>query len=65
MLKTLKYHLSAIDNIDIYPVISLVIFFVFFSVMLYYVFTMSKQHLHECETLPMEDNDDILFNPNH
>lgn len=58
MLKFIKGHMESIDGIATYPMISLVIFFVFFSVLFWWVFTASKSHIREMGELPLE-------NPNH
>lgn len=50
-----KNVLQSIDNIAIWPVISFVIFFLFFLCLLWYVFTADKKMLKEIESLPFED----------
>ncbi|MBT30861.1 MAG: CcoQ/FixQ family Cbb3-type cytochrome c oxidase assembly chaperone, partial [Thalassobius sp.] len=42
-------------GIEIYPVISLTIFFVFFVVMFIYVMKISKSEIQEMGNLPLED----------
>ena len=55
MLKFIKQNLATIDDVSIYPIISLLIFFTVFVVMLYLVFSMKKSKLNEIEKLPLED----------
>jgi len=55
MLKFIKQNLETIDGVSIYPIISLVIFFTVFVVMLFIVFKMRKSKLDELENLPLED----------
>lgn len=50
-----KNVLQSIDNIAIWPVISFVIFFIFFLCLLWYVFTADRKMLKEIESLPFED----------
>ena len=50
-----KNVLQSIDNIAIWPVISFVIFFIFFLCLLWYVFTADKKLLEEIESLPLDD----------
>lgn len=50
-----KNVLQSIDNIAIWPVISFVIFFIFFLCLLWYVFTADKTVLKEIESLPLDD----------
>ena len=51
-----KNVLQHIDNIAIWPVISFVIFFLFFLCLLWWVFTADKKFIEEMEALPMEDS---------
>ncbi|MCE2613974.1 CcoQ/FixQ family Cbb3-type cytochrome c oxidase assembly chaperone [Flavobacteriaceae bacterium D16] len=56
MLKFVKNHMESIEGIAAYPIISLVIFFVFFSVLFWWVFTTSKERIKELSELPLDDN---------
>ena len=56
MLKFVKHHMESILGIEIYPVISLTIFFVFFVLVFVYVMKMSKTEVHEMGQLPLEDD---------
>jgi cytochrome c oxidase cbb3-type subunit IV len=49
-----KNVLQSIDNIAIWPVISFVIFFLFFLSLLWWVFTTDKKTIHEHEILPLD-----------
>lgn len=51
-----KNILQSIDNIEIWPVISFVIFFLFFLCLLWWVFSVDKKLIREIESLPLEDN---------
>lgn len=60
-----KNVLQGIDNIAIWPVISFVIFFIFFICLLWYVFTTDKKEISEIEALPLEDTKPgIIETPN-
>ena len=61
MLKYIKGNLENIDGIQIYPMISLLIFFIFFVVLFWWVATANKSHIKEVSNLPL--NDDTI-NPN-
>jgi cytochrome c oxidase cbb3-type subunit IV len=52
-----KNVLQSIDNIAIWPVISFVIFFLFFICLLWWVFTADKKLIEEMEKLPMENSE--------
>jgi len=55
MLKFIKSNMSTIAGIEIYPIISLSIFFLFFALMGFLVFTMKKQKLKELSEMPLKD----------
>ncbi len=56
MLKFIKGNLEQIDGVEIYPMISLVIFFVFFTGLFWWVFTAKKAHITEVSNIPLEDD---------
>ncbi|MFT5751696.1 MAG: cytochrome c oxidase cbb3-type subunit 4 [Flavobacteriales bacterium] len=56
MLKFIKGNLENIDGVAIYPMISLVIFFVFFVVLFWWVLTAKKAHIDEVSNIPLHDN---------
>ena len=49
-----KFVLRAIEGIEIFPVISLAIFFTFFVGMTWYVLKMNKSHLDKMENMPLD-----------
>jgi cbb3-type cytochrome oxidase subunit 3 len=58
MLKFIKGYVSSIDGIEIYPIISFIIFFVFFLAVTYYVITAKKAYIEELSNIPFEDGED-------
>jgi hypothetical protein len=56
MLKFVKHHMDSIFGIEIYPLISLTIFFVFFVSVFIYAMKMSKAEVKEMGQLPLEDD---------
>ena len=56
MLKFVKGNLENIDNVQIYPLISLLIFFIFFVGLFYWVITAKKEHIAEVSNIPLENN---------
>ena len=52
-----KEILQSIDNIQVWPVISFVIFFLFFIFLLWWAFTVDKSFIREMSELPLEDAD--------
>ncbi|MGB7786784.1 MAG: CcoQ/FixQ family Cbb3-type cytochrome c oxidase assembly chaperone [Salinimicrobium sp.] len=62
MLKFIKGHMETIAGVEVYPIISLLIFFVFFVILFWWVFTARKEYISNMENIPLEssDNDQIL-----
>mgnify|MGYP001158166835 CR=1 FL=1 len=55
MLKFVKGNLENIDGVALYPIISLLIFFLFFVGLFWWVFTAKKAHIKEVSRIPLED----------
>jgi len=61
MLKFIKHHMEGIDDVAIYPMISLIIFFVFFAVLFWWVLKAKKDYIQKVSNLPLDnDNTDQL-----
>ncbi|MFD0931358.1 CcoQ/FixQ family Cbb3-type cytochrome c oxidase assembly chaperone [Psychroflexus salinarum] len=58
MLKFIKGHMETIQGIEIYPIISLLIFFLFFVVLFWWVFTAKKDYVEEVSQIPLESKND-------
>ena len=56
MLRFIKGNLENIDGVAIYPIISLLIFFIFFVGLFFWVITMKKSHIKEVSNLPLEND---------
>lgn len=56
MLRYIKGNLENINGVEIYPIISLLIFFIFFAALFYWVFTAKKEHIKEVSNIPFENN---------
>ncbi len=56
MLKFVKHNLETISGVDIYPIISLSIFFVVFVSFLIYAMTYSKDKIKELSNLPFKED---------
>lgn len=57
MLKFIKGHLES-NGIEIYPLISFLLFFTFFLLVIAYVMKQDKKVYDEISNLPLEDNKD-------
>ena len=51
------HYLESIAGIGIYPLISLLIFFLFFTFLILYVLKADKQHISELKNMPLERGD--------
>ena len=61
MLKYVKEHMETIIGVEIYPIISLLIFFTFFVVLAWWVFTAKKEYIETVSNIPLDNqNNDTL-----
>ena len=60
MFKFIKQYAEGLDGINIYPMISLVIFFVFFVVLLFYVKKMDKTTVSEISRIPLDQDETFI-----
>lgn len=58
MLKYIKDAMAS-TGIEIYPIISLLIFVIFFAVLIVYTLRMSKKHIQHLEEIPLKEDDEI------
>lgn len=58
MLKFIKHNLATIDGVEIYPIISLLIFFIVFITMFVVVMKFPKKEMDDVSQLPL-DNENI------
>ncbi|UUV21414.1 CcoQ/FixQ family Cbb3-type cytochrome c oxidase assembly chaperone [Flavobacterium sp. CBA20B-1] len=66
MLKFIKHNMDTISGIEIYPIIALLIFFLFFVGLIVWVFTYKKHTLNELSNLPLQNtgNNESSINTN-
>lgn len=55
MLRFITHNFSGIDGISIYPILSLLIFVIFFAFVIIYVIRMEKSDVKTLSSLPFED----------
>jgi cbb3-type cytochrome oxidase subunit 3 len=63
MFKFIKKYAETMDNISIYPLISLMIFFIFFLALLIYVKKMGKKSVQILANIPLDVNEEQLTQP--
>ena len=56
MIKFVKGHLEKVTHVEIYPLISLLIFVIFFVLLFFWVFSRKKQYTEEMKHMPLHDD---------
>lgn len=51
-----KYYFEQVENVEIWPIISLTIFFVFFIGLTIYVIKINRDHVRHMEKMPLSDD---------
>jgi len=64
MLKFVKGPLESIEGVEIYPIISLLIFFIFFTALFWWVFTAKKDYIKKVSDLPLDMEDGSILDIN-
>lgn len=66
MLKFIKHNMETIIGIEIFPIISFLIFFLFFIVLFVWVAKMQKSEVNALAALPLDnENDEFESSTNH
>lgn len=60
MLRFISHNMTGIDGIEIFPILSLLIFTLFFALVITYVIRMSKARIEEVSAIPLDDDNDIF-----
>ncbi|MFY0591109.1 cytochrome C oxidase Cbb3 [Roseivirga sp.] len=53
-----KYYFEQVENVAIWPIISLAIFFVFFIGLSIYVYKMNRDHIKHMEKMPLAKDEE-------
>ncbi|WP_027124756.1 cytochrome c oxidase subunit IV [Gelidibacter mesophilus] len=61
MLKYIKNHMDSISGIEIYPIISLLIFFIFFVALFWWVFTAKKEYINKMSEIPLDNQNEATL----
>ncbi|MFG6687385.1 CcoQ/FixQ family Cbb3-type cytochrome c oxidase assembly chaperone [Mariniflexile sp. HNIBRBA6329] len=61
MLKFVKNYMDSIDGIEIYPIISLLIFFAFFVGLFWWVVTAKKAYVNKMSNIPLDNQNDMTL----
>jgi cytochrome c oxidase cbb3-type subunit IV len=60
MLSYIKGHMTSIEGIEIFPLISFLIFFAFFIGLIWYVIRVDKDKINEIKNIPLENENTEL-----
>lgn len=55
MFEQIKHNMETISGIEIYPIISLLIFFLFFVGLAFWVFSYRKEKIQEMSNIPLDE----------
>lgn len=58
MFKFIQQYADKIENIEVYPMISMLIFFIFFIGLLYLVIKMDKKTVQLLSNIPLDPSDE-------
>ncbi|RIY37598.1 CcoQ/FixQ family Cbb3-type cytochrome c oxidase assembly chaperone [Capnocytophaga canis] len=58
MLKFIKEHMATIDGIEIFPIMSFLIFFIFFLALFWWVFGYKKETIDTMNNIPFDNDED-------
>jgi cytochrome c oxidase cbb3-type subunit 4 len=58
----IKDLLQSVEGITIYPIISLIVFVLFFALIIIWMFRVDKNYIKKMENLPLEKEGDTNFN---
>ncbi|MDI1317408.1 CcoQ/FixQ family Cbb3-type cytochrome c oxidase assembly chaperone [Flavobacterium sp.] len=56
MFEQIKHNMETISGVQIYPIISLLIFFLFFVGLGFWVFSYTKEKITELSNMPLQDD---------
>jgi cytochrome c oxidase cbb3-type subunit 4 len=64
MLRFIKHSLTTIDGVSIFPIISLLIFTLFFAAVFIMVYRMKKEEITELENIPFKEKENLQTSSN-
>ncbi|MBP4137608.1 MULTISPECIES: CcoQ/FixQ family Cbb3-type cytochrome c oxidase assembly chaperone [Flavobacterium] len=56
MFEQIKHNMETISGIEVYPILSLLIFFFFFVGLGFWVFSYKKEKIQEMSEIPLDEN---------
>lgn len=65
MLRYIKHNLSEIVGIEIFPIISLLIFTTFFAIVIWRTMRLPKAEIAEMSNIPLDEDEKYIDNTNN
>lgn len=59
MFEQIKHNMETIAGVAVYPIVSLLIFFIFFMVLGIWVFSYKKERINELSQMPFNENEEV------
>lgn len=56
----MKQFLSHVTGMEGYLIFSMMVFFIFFLILIWWVITADKNYIHKMKQMPLEENDSAL-----
>lgn len=64
-MKFAKQYLETIEGVELYPIISLIIFFSFFVLLFWWVFSAKKEYITKMSNIPLTEEENDNEDQNH
>ena len=58
----IKDYLQGINGVEIYPIISLIVFIVFFAAIIIWLLKVDKKYIKKMKNLPLEKDEELNIN---
>jgi len=58
-MRLVIHYLESIEGVEIYPIIGLIIFFTFFTLMLVHTLKLDKASINTYKNIPLENEDNV------
>lgn len=55
-MKLVRHYLESIDGVELFPLIAIIIFFLFFILIGIWVFGLKKSYINEMSEMPLSDD---------
>ncbi len=63
MFKFIQKYAETMEHATVYPIMSLLIFFIFFAILIYFVITLDKKSVQILSNIPLDGNEGLNKQP--